>query len=92
MKPRQTHETHTQIIKRLKRAAGHLGGIIAMIESHRSCLELAQQLHALECSIANAKKVLIHDHVDGCLEAAANSSSRASRRSLDEFREITKYL
>jgi hypothetical protein len=42
------HESHPEIVKRLKRATGHLQTIITMIESHRSCLELAQQLHAVE--------------------------------------------
>jgi DNA-binding FrmR family transcriptional regulator len=62
MAKHHVHETHPDIIKRLKRATGHLQTIITMIESHRSCLELAQQLHAVEKAIANAKKTLIHDH------------------------------
>jgi DNA-binding FrmR family transcriptional regulator len=34
-----------------------------MIEEGRPCLELAQQLQAIENAIDNAKKALIHDHV-----------------------------
>lgn len=29
------HETHPQIVKRLKRAGGHLNGVIEMIEAGR---------------------------------------------------------
>ena len=86
------HETHPEIIKRLKRASGHLNTIITMIEGERSCLELAQQLHAVECAIANAKKTLIHDHIDHCLDASVRSDGSGSRKSLEEFKEITKYL
>jgi DNA-binding FrmR family transcriptional regulator len=89
------HSTHPAIIKRLRRAMGHLGTVIEMIESHRPCLELAQQLHAVESAIANAKKTLIHDHIDHCLDAsvrAGQNSGGSSRQSLDEFKEITKYL
>jgi DNA-binding FrmR family transcriptional regulator len=85
-------ETHPEIIKRLKRAAGHLNTIITMIESDRSCLELAQQLHAVEKAIANAKKALIHDHIDQCLDASIRSDVGNSRKSFEEFKEITKYL
>jgi DNA-binding FrmR family transcriptional regulator len=86
------HETHPDIVKRLKRASGHLNTIITMIETHRPCLELAQQLHAVESAIANAKKTLIHDHIDHCLDETLHGETRASHKSLEEFKEITKYL
>jgi DNA-binding FrmR family transcriptional regulator len=63
-----------------------------MIESGRSCLELAQQLHAVEKAIAQAKKTLIRDHLDHCLGDAAQKMPAQQRRSIDEFKEITKYL
>jgi uncharacterized protein len=88
MHKHKLHQSHPEISKRLKRAAGHLNTIITMIESGRPCLELAQQLHAVENAIANAKKTLVHDHIDHCLD----ESVRGSRKSLDEFKEITKYL
>jgi hypothetical protein len=49
---------HPAIIKRLKRADGHLRTIIEMIEKGRPCHQLAQQLQAVESAIENAKKVL----------------------------------
>jgi DNA-binding FrmR family transcriptional regulator len=86
------HETHPEIVKRLKRADGHLRAIIEMIETGRSCLEISQQLHAVEKAIGQAKKTLISDHLDHCLEHAIGSEGREKRRSIDEFKEITKYL
>lgn len=90
--PARLHETHVEIIKRLKRADGHLRGIIEMLETRRSCLDIAQQLHAVEKAIAQAKKTLIQDHLDHCLEDVAGPLAREQRRSIDEFKEITKYL
>ncbi len=86
------HETHPQIVKRLKRAEGHLRGVIEMIESGRPCLDIAQQLHAVERAIAQAKKTLIQDHLDHCLEDVVGPLARERRQALDEFREIAKYL
>jgi len=86
------HETHPDIVKRLRRAEGHLRSIVEMIEAGRSCLELAQQLHAVEKAIANAKRTLIHDHIDRCLTAAAGPVTADQRAQLGEFKEITKYL
>ncbi len=35
------HASPSDIVKRLKRANGHLDGVIAMIEDGRPCLDLA---------------------------------------------------
>jgi DNA-binding FrmR family transcriptional regulator len=86
------HRTHPEVIKRLRRAEGHLRATISMIEAGRSCLDLAQQLHAVEKAIAEAKRTLIHDHVDHCLEAALDQVGREQRTTIAEFRAITRYL
>ena len=87
-----THASHPDIIKRLKRAEGHLKSIIAMLEEGRACLDIAQQLQAVESAVGNAKKTLVHDHIDHCLELAVGADSHQARASIDEFKEITKYL
>ncbi|WP_128924676.1 metal-sensing transcriptional repressor [Bradyrhizobium guangxiense] len=87
------HESHPEIVKRLKRAEGHLRRVIGMFDDGRSCLDLAQQLHAVEKAISEAKKALIHDHVDHCLDAAANGGAgKASKNVLAEFKAISRYL
>jgi DNA-binding FrmR family transcriptional regulator len=86
------HKSHSEITKRLRRAEGHLKKIIAMIEDNRNCLEIAQQMQAVESAICSAKKTLIHDHLDHCLEEAVGNIPREGRAVIDEFKEITKYL
>ena len=86
------HESHAAVVKRLKRASGHLLKVIEMIEGGRSCLDLAQQLHAVERAIHEAKKSLIHDHLDQCLDAAVGSTSKDAREPIAEFKAITRYL
>lgn len=86
------HQSHPEIIKRLRRANGHLVKVIAMIEEGRSCLDLAQQLHAVESAIHEAKKTLIHDHLDHCLETAVGPANKAARAPIEEFKAITRYL
>lgn len=87
-----THVTHPDVLKRLRRADGHLRSILEMIEEERECLDIVQQLHAVEKAVANAKQTLIHDHIDHCLEKASGPMSRGQRSIFDEFKEITKYL
>jgi len=87
-----THTEHPDVIKRLKRAAGHLQSIIVMLEEGRHCLDIAQQLQAVESAIGNAKKVLVHDHIDHCLERAVRDRTQSSAETIREFKAITKYL
>lgn len=86
------HSTHPEIVKRLKRASGHLESIVEMIRDGRGCVDVAQQLHAVEKAINQAKKTLIRDHIDHCLEHATAPTARRRHDSLAEFKEITKYL
>ena len=68
MTKRHTHANHPKIISRLNRADGHLRAVISMIEEGRPCLDVAQQLQAVESAVRNAKQAFIHDHMDHCLE------------------------
>lgn len=86
------HASHVDIAKRLKRADGHLRKVIEMIEGGRSCLDIAQQLQAVESAIVGAKRTLIQDHLDHCLEHVVGTIPREQRRPIDEFKAIAKYL
>jgi hypothetical protein NreA len=92
MKKHAKHASHPKIIARLKRAHGHLNAILAMFEEGKSCVELAQQLHAVESAVSNAKRELIHDHIEHCLGDMAGAGGKASATALHEFKTLTKYL
>ncbi|WP_111748555.1 metal-sensing transcriptional repressor [Salinisphaera orenii] len=88
-----THTTHPAIIQRLQRADGHLQSVIRMLEEERGCLDIAQQLHAVEKAVTNAKRTLVHDHIDHCFDASLFEQEQAQTSALiDEFKAITKYL
>lgn len=78
-----THASHPNVVSRLKRAEGHLRSVIAMIEEGRPCLDVAQQLQAVESAVRNAKQALIHDHMDHCLNGEHDRA---------ELKAISRYL
>lgn len=84
-----THTSHPDVLKRLRRAQGHLKSVVIMLEEGRECLDIAQQLQAVEKAIGGAKKILIHDHIDHCLEHSVKNGAKTTIR---DFKEITKYL
>src|SRR3984893_15332050 len=82
---------HSAIARRLKRADGHLHAIIEMIEQGRPCVQIAQQLQAVESAIENAKKALIRDHISECIERplkAAGLRRSGAAEIIETYRQI----
>jgi len=86
------HNSHPAIVKRLKRAGGHLAKVIAMIDAGRPCLDIATQLQAVESAITQAKRTLIQDHLDHCLDDVVGEVSPERRQPIDDFKAIAKFL
>lgn len=82
-----THSSHEDVRRRLKRAAGHLNKVISMIEKNEKCVNISMQLHAVVKALVEAKKTIIHDHIEHCL-----SEENLSLNDLKEFKEIARYL
>lgn len=61
-----------------------------MFAERRSCLDLGQQLHAVENAIRNAKRELIHDHIEHCL--GEGEDGMEPKAALAEFKALSKYL
>ncbi len=85
MTHRHQHANHPALITRLKRADGHLRSVIEMIEEGKPCADVAQQLHAVENAVRNAKRALIYDHMDHCLDGEHPTD-------LDEIKAIARHL
>jgi hypothetical protein NreA len=92
MQESHSHPGYVSVAKRLKRASGHLQNVIAMVESDRECIDIAQQLHAVERAVAAAKRALVHQRLDHCLDDALQGQPQAVRLAMADFKDITKYL
>ena len=79
------HASHPGVVKRLKRADGHLRHVIGMIEEGRDCADVTVQLQAVEKAVTAAKRTLIHDHIDQCLGVGGESG-------LVEIKALAKLL
>jgi DNA-binding FrmR family transcriptional regulator len=83
------HIVDPAVIKRLKRAEGHLRHVIRMLEDGRPCLDTAQQLLAVERGIVAAKRSMIQTHIDHCLGMANDG---AGPHALDEIKAVARLL
>ena len=49
-------------------------------------------MQALYLAIGNAKQVVVHDHIEDCIETSDAAPSAEIRRKMQNLKEITKYL
>ena len=63
-----------------------MASIIAMFADGRPCVDLAQQLHAVEKAVTNAKRELVNDHLEHCLDEMDRKAA------VREFKALSKYL
>ncbi|MGO4405059.1 metal-sensing transcriptional repressor [Bosea sp. RAF48] len=87
-----SHAMDPDIINRLRRAQGHLGTVVGMVETGRAVPEVVQQLQAVEKALEKVKSLLIFDHIEHHLFDHAHVSTPEARKSLDELKALTKYL
>lgn len=83
--PRQP--SREPVMKRLRRAEGHLRAITRLLATTRSTVDIAQQIRAVEVAVAHAKQQLIHDHMQHCIDQRDLSGG-----ALSELRQLAKFL
>ena len=63
-----------EIASRLRRVAGQLGGVHAMYENGRTCLDVLDQLSAVTAATDAVALLILEDHVRGCVQDAINGA------------------
>jgi DNA-binding FrmR family transcriptional regulator len=67
----------SDVVKRLRRAQGQIGGVIQMIESGRDCEDVVTQLAAASRALDRAGFKIIATGMDKCLAEARAGSPEA---------------
>lgn len=86
------HHSHPEIINRLKRLHGHVAKIISMIEAEKPCVDVAQQMQAVESAMSSAKRTFIEDHIAHCFNEETMGNPRRRKQEIEDFKSIAKYL
>ncbi|MEJ0011982.1 MAG: metal-sensitive transcriptional regulator [Bauldia sp.] len=82
-------DTKAAVLKRLKRVAGQVGGVAAMVENDRYCIDVVTQISAVRAALRRIEEEVLEDHVGHCVEAAIRSGNRGDqRRKVAELMEV----
>ena len=74
------------VLNLLKTARGQLDAVIRMVEDDRYCIEISNQLMAVESLVAKTNTTVLKAHVGGCVRHACECGDEAERA--EKLREI----
>ena len=87
-----SHAANPELLNRLRRAHGHLAGIVKMVEEGDDGLKIAQQMQAVVSALEKTKTLIVTDHIEHHLEALVGPLPSAVRDDLAKLGELARYL
>jgi DNA-binding FrmR family transcriptional regulator len=63
-----------QLLKRLARVQGQVGGVTRMVEEDRYCIDVLTQIEAAQAALDKVALGLVDDHVRNCMRGGEGAS------------------
>ena len=80
---------HEDALLRLKSIEGHIRGIQRMIEEDKYCIDVIQQVQAVQAALNKVSTMLLDGHLNSCTITAIQGDDPAERaRVLKEITDI----
>ena len=80
---------HTESLRRLKTAEGHIRGIERMLQEEAYCIDVIRQIQAVQSALSKISLQILEDHLHSCLMTAVRGEDvNARERVLQEIAEV----
>jgi DNA-binding FrmR family transcriptional regulator len=73
-------EIKDRALFRLRSVAGHLDGVIKMLEREDYCIDIIKQITAIEVALGKVNTLLLENHLDTCVTTAIEEKDPSIRR------------
>ena len=87
-KHRETEE-YRELIRRLNRIEGQIRGVKGMVEEERYCVDILNQVSAIQSALNGFNKVLLSSHINTCV---VKDIRDGKEEAVDELCETIKKL
>ena len=78
-----------KLLARLKRCEGQTRGVMRMVEEDQYCVDVMNQVAAIQGALAEVSKKLLSSHLDTCVRDAMERGEPADRtRVLNELQDL----
>lgn len=79
-------------IQRLKSTAGHINGIVRMLEDDRYCIDVIKQIQAAQAALNRVNEIILDSHLRTCVTTAVRGDNSDEReRVLREVTSVFRY-
>ena len=75
-------------LRRLKTIAGHLRGVIRMVEEDAYCIDVIRQIQAVDAALNKVSTQILENHLNSCVINAINGDDPKERAQV--IKEITE--
>jgi CsoR family transcriptional regulator, copper-sensing transcriptional repressor len=72
--------TKSEIVKRLRRVEGQVGGLLRMVDDDRYCVDVLTQINAVRAALHKVEERILWDHVSHCVADAFASGDVTDQR------------
>ena len=79
--------TKTAVTRRLASAAGHLKGIERMVDEDAYCIDVIQQVHAVQAALNKISTMVLDSHLNSCVITAIQGEDPEERERV--LQEVT---
>ncbi|MBE0688934.1 MAG: metal-sensitive transcriptional regulator [Anaerolineae bacterium] len=85
-------KTREEAVLRLKSTAGHLNGVVRMLEEDRYCIDVIKQIQAVQAALNRVNEMILNGHLHSCVMTAVQGDDSDEReRVLAEITEVFRY-
>jgi len=85
---KEGHMNNEDTLKRLKIIAGHLGGVIRMLEEDAYCIDVIRQIQAVQAALNKVSAAILENHLNSCVTTAIRGEDPMERERV--MKEITE--
>lgn len=79
-------------IHRLRSVAGHVNGIVRMLEEERYCIDVIKQIQAIQTALSRVSEGILESHLRTCVTTAIKDEDPGEReRVLNEVVEVFRH-
>jgi len=89
----RTPEVKDETVQRLRSISGHVKGIIRMVEEDQYCIDVINQIQAVQAALSKVSLLVLDDHMHHCVTEAVRSDDDDEReRVLGELRTVFEMM
>jgi len=80
---------HENALRRLKNVEGHIRGIERMVEEDTYCIDVINQIQAVQAALSKISTMILDEHLNSCLITAVQGENVDEReRVLKEIADV----